>query len=137
MRDGLLQRPVPLVPAGSLPVQAGRTVRGFQPQLQAQHLGEQGMVAVPAVAERLDERAGPGQRRQGAAGLLITSQLPGQVCAHPVQNAGPQHELPLGGRQRVEHLIDQIAGQSVVLGGQVLNEELRIGMAIQRQGGQS
>src|ERR1039458_1825225 len=54
--DSLLRESVPLVPAGCLPVQAAHTVRGFQPQLQAQQIGKQGMVAVAAGAERLDAR---------------------------------------------------------------------------------
>jgi len=136
VRDGLDGQSALLVPAGGALVQAGYPAGRFAPQHQAHQRAEQAVIAVPAAPEGLDEHIGPGQRGQGVTGLRVTGQLAGQVRVDLVQDAGPQHQVPRGGRLGVEHLGDQVAGDDVVLGGEVLDEQRGIGMAVQRQGGQ-
>ncbi len=72
--DGFAE-PVHLIPPGSAPVQVGHLARAFEPELQAQDLREQRVVAVPAVPERLDERVGS---RQGRGQLA--------ACSSPVSS---------------------------------------------------
>ena len=69
--DGVQQQPVHLVPPGRAAVQVRHLTGALEPELQAQDFGEQRVVAVPAVPERLDEGVGPGQRGEGARGLFM------------------------------------------------------------------
>ena len=69
---GFPEPSVALTPPGRPLVQAGQLSRAFDPELETQHRGEQGVVAVPSIAERADELVRPRQRRQGVRPPLVT-----------------------------------------------------------------
>ena len=68
--DGVQQQPVHLVPPGRAAAQVRHLAGALEPELQAQDFGEQRMVAVPAIPERLDEGVGPDQRGEGIRLLM-------------------------------------------------------------------
>ena len=113
---------VALMPPGRPLMEDGHPLRMLEPQLQAQHLGEQGVVAVPARGQRLDERVRAGQGRQDSGGVLVAGQLDGDIGADMLQDARAQQDLANLRRLHVEHLVDQVADQGAVLGQQFLDE---------------
>ena len=117
-------------------MQGDHPVRMFAPQLQAQHLAEQRVVAVPPGPERLDKRVRADQGRHDSRCPLVTSQFDGGICADMVQDACAQQNVTDLGRLDVEHLVHQIAGQRAVLGYQLLDELARVGMSAQGDRGQ-
>ena len=120
--DGVQQQPVDLVPPGRAPVQVRHLPRALEPELQAQDFGEQRVIAVPAIPERLDESVGSHQRGEGTRGLFVTGQLTGDAGVDPVQDAGLQQQVPDVGRLVVERLRHQVTGDGAVLGGEFLDE---------------
>ena len=109
----------------------GHPLRMLEPQLQAQHLGEQGVVAVPAGGQRLDERVRVGQGREDSGGVLVAGQLDSAIGADMLQDARAQQDLANLRRLHVEHLVDQVADQGAVLSQQFLDELAGVGMSAQ------
>jgi len=100
------------------------------PQLEAQHLREQRVVAVPPAPDRLDKRVRVRQRRQDSRDLLITDQFAGGFGAYMLQDACAQQNFPDLRRLGVENLLHQVAGQGAVLGDQLLDELVGVGMSV-------
>lgn len=134
--DGIGEAAVPPEPPCRPPVQLADVAPGLPAQLQSQHVGEQRVVAIPAMPERLDERVRPRLRREHARCLPVTGQLPGQVSADPVEDAGLHQQVAGADRLAVEHLVHQVAEDRAVFGAELLHELFRVGMAAHRQGRQ-
>ncbi len=79
-------------------------------ELQAQDRAEQGVVAIAAVPDGLDERVGAGELGQRARGVSVIRELVGDIGADLGQDAGAQEEVPDRRGLRVENLFDQVAG---------------------------
>ena len=84
----------------------------------------------------MHERVGLGQPVQDGRGLLPAGQLGRGFPADLVQDAGGQQHLPDFGRLGGQHLLDQVTGQRTVLGDQLGDELLRVGMSLQGHRGQ-
>ena len=134
--DRLGGRPVCPEPLSRPPVQVRYQFWGFALQLQAQNLGEQRVIAVPAATHGLDESIGQGERRKGGGGLL-TGELAGQFDIDALKNARAQEEGSHAGRQGIEHLRGQVARDSTVLGGELFDELARVGVMLHRDRGQT
>ena len=128
---------VPLVPPGGPPVQRGHPVRMLAPQLQPQHLGEQRVVAVPPGPDRLDKPVRVRQGRQDCRGLLVAGQFAGGLGADLLQDGRAQQDVPDLRRLGVENLRHQVAGQGAVVGDQLGDELVRVGMSAHRDRGQA
>src|SRR6202035_4791227 len=118
------QLPVGLVPPGGAPVKVVHLSRVLQSELQPQDTREQGVVAVPAVPERLDERIGRCQSCEDARRLFFIGQLAGDASVYPVQDAGFQQEVARAGGLVVEDLLGQVSGDRAIRGGEFLGESL-------------
>ena len=118
-------------------MQGDHQVRMLVPQPQPEHLGEQRVVAVPPRADRLDQRVRVRQGGQDACGLVIAGQFGGRLGADVLQDARGQQDLANLRWLDVEHLVNQVAGQGAVLGDQLLDEQVRVGMGDQRYRGQA
>ena len=140
-RDGVPHRVgghvVPLVPPGRALMQGDHPVRMLVPQSQPEHFGEQRVVAVPPRADRLDQRVRVRQGGQDACGLVVAGQFGGRLGADMLQDARAQQDLADLRWLDVEHLVNQVAGQGAVLGHQLLDEQVRVGMGDQRYRGQA
>ena len=128
---------VPLIPPGSPPVHSGHPVRALAPQLQPQHLREQRVVAIPPAPGRLDERVRARHRRQNRAGLLVAGQFAGRFGIDMLQDGRAQQHFPDLRRSGLEDLFHQVASQGAVLGDQLLDELVRVGMTVHGDRGQA
>ncbi len=99
------------------------------PELQPEHLGEQRVIAVPAVMERLDQRVRLRQRRENVPRIVITGQFGGDPGVHAVKDRGFQQQVPHLGGLRIENLFHQVAGDRAVLSHEFLDELLRVRVA--------
>ena len=97
---------------------------GASRRLVAQQLGEQRVVAVllAPVAERHHEDVGPLQPGQGPLAVVAAGEGVGQLAAELVHDRGPDQEVAQLGRQAVQDLGDQVAGQAAVVAGQLEHE---------------
>ena len=128
---------VPLTPPGSPPVQSSHPVRALAPQLQPQHLCEQRVVAIPPAPGRLDKRVRARHCRQNRTGLLVAGQFAGHFGIDMLQDGRAQQHVSDFRRSALEDLFHQVASQGVVLGEQLLDELVRVGMAVHGDRGQA
>ena len=131
------ERAVPLEPPGGPVMQGGYTLRVFAPQLETQYLREQRVVPVPPVPGRLHERVRVGHLPQDPRRVFLAGHFGGDVVADTFQDACPQQQVPDLGRLGIERLIHQISGHGAVLGDQLLDELVRIGMGGHRDRGEA
>ena len=139
LADGLGREPVRAVPVGGLAPQLGDLPRRLAPELVAQQLGEERVVAVllAPVAERHHEDVGPLQPGQGPLAVVAAGEGVGQLAAELVHDRGPDQEVAQLGRQAVQDLGDQVAGQAAVVAGQLEHEPAWVGVAQHRHRGQA
>jgi hypothetical protein len=107
------------------------------PQLQAQHFGEQCVVAVLSGSDRLDERVRPRQGRQDSRGLLGAGRFNGRFGADPVQDGPVQQNVADLRRPGAEQRFHQLTGQRAALRGKLLEELVRVRMSVQGDRGQT
>ena len=132
--DGLGHVSVHLVPGGRRAVQRRDGRRRHAPQLQAQQIGEQAVVAKPGpggvecgdegvlVLEPLEDRLGP-----GAAGEGI-----GQRPADALEDRGAQEQVAHLRRLALEHLGEEVARHGALAARELGHEPLWVRVRAQR-----
>src|SRR5580692_2773731 len=131
------ERAVLLIPPSGPAIELGYLAWALTPELQAQHRREERVIAIPSVSDRPDERVRLRQDREDICRRFVIVQLAGNVCAYPVQDARPQEKVPGGGGLGVQHLVYQVTSDGTLLGIEFLSELVRVGVTLQRDGGQA
>ena len=126
------------VPRGRAPVQLGLQ-RGLRaPQLRAQQLAEQTVVAIGLAAsvQAHQHRVRAREIRQRRPGDLTVQHGVAGRLRQGVQHRGAHEERGLGGAQRREQLVAQIVRDEPVVPGEALHGGVNIGLGPYRQGGE-
>jgi hypothetical protein len=132
--DRLHDVPVLLVPACRGHVEAADERRVEAPQLQAQKIAEQRVVAEPRApdVERGHEHVGALELVQDALGARTARQRVGQWAADALEYRRAQQQVAHLGRLPLEHLGQQIARDRALGTAELADEGLRVGMTGQR-----
>ncbi len=112
----------PSGPAAQFRLEAGETL----PQVSAEDLREEGMQAVPRVAEVVDEGVLAVQRGQDRFRVGPQRQRVHQVGAEAFQDADAQQQVLGGGGLPVQHLGQQEVGHRAVVGFELLQVGLGV-----------
>ncbi|EFE66324.1 predicted protein [Streptomyces viridosporus ATCC 14672] len=126
----------PPQPLGGPPVQLGFQTGPLHPQMGAEDLPEQGVEAVLAVPEVLDERVPTAEPGQDGPGVGPAREHVGELGAEPVEQADPQQQVLGLVVLPPEHLRQQVVGDRAVIDLELLEVPLRIRALPCRQGAQ-
>ena len=122
-------------PAARLAMQGGELVRKPVPQLRAEHLGEQRVVAEPPAArvERVDEALGSLQLAERVLPRRGPGERLGQLAVQPVDDRRTEEEAERLLLVARDHLGQQVVAHGAVIPRKALDEVLRVGMVLERE----
>ena len=132
--DRLGRMPMLLMPASCHAVQRVDAGGVGAAQLEPQEVGEQMVVAKPGAVrvERGDERVCLLEVEQDPLRARAAGHRVGQAPRDPVEDRGPQQELPHLRRLALQHLRHQISRDASLAAGEVTHESLRVRMPVER-----
>ena len=137
--DGVGVEPMLGVPARRGEVQVRHDCGGGAPELEAQQVGEQLVVAEPGAVriERDDEGAGILELEQDRLRAGDSQQPVGERAAHPIQDRHAQQELPDGFRLALEDLGEQVVRDPAFAARERREEPLPVGHGGHRERGEA
>ncbi len=129
------RRAVGREPAGGAAVQLGDALGRLVAQLDPQQLGEELVVAVPAVPalHRDHEGARPLQLGQHRLAVVAAGERVRQLAVEPVQDRGAQQHRPDRRRLARQHLAGQVVGDAALVAGEFGDEAAGVGVIAERQ----
>jgi hypothetical protein len=90
----------------------------------------------PARADGLHEEIGSGEFGKRATAAAAAGHRVGEVGGHDVQDADPHQEVQQSRGQPVDHLVQQVRSDGVVVAGEPIDKTGGIGRVVQFEGGQ-
>ena len=118
------------VPPARRAVQGGQLLREAVPELGAEHLRQQGVVAEPCArrVERVDEPVRARELAEGGPAVGGAGQRLDQLGVHPLDDRRPEQEPQLVLVVAVQDLGGQVVGHGAVVAGETGDERARVRM---------
>jgi hypothetical protein len=138
VRDRLAAAPMVGEPAPRTRVQAAPQPGRLHPQARPQQLGEERVVAIPALVavDRREEHAGAVQVGERAGAVGAVGQDVGELAAQLVDDARAQEEAARLRALEGEDLAGQVVGDRVVVAGELAQEPVRVALGLERERGE-
>jgi len=134
--DSPIEIAVRLVPQARALVERAHELGSRPPQLGTQRVAEQAMPPVALVSgiERTQQRRGPLQPRQDAPRPGALENRVADRARQLVEHRRPDGKLGQLARQRREHLVAEILGETVIIASEAVERSAQVDLFPERQG---